>query len=203
MQIRIRRCAMNTFVLLAMALPVASVLGEPSPEANPRLPELRLQLLHMQQRDQDVRRNASDDDLAAVDAEHLQRLRAIVHQYGWPTISMVGRDGAFAAWLLVQHADQDPEFQRHVLQSMTRLMKTGEVAPQAVAYLHDRLHRPQRYGTQGSCGPAGVWEPREVEELGALDERRRSVGLGPFEEYRREASDSLCPKLKSGPKPTQ
>jgi hypothetical protein len=34
---------------------------------------------------------------------HTARLRAIVSQYGWPGRSLVGEDGADAAWLLLQH----------------------------------------------------------------------------------------------------
>ena len=36
---------------------------------------------------------------------HTARLRAIVSEYGWPGRSLVGEDGADAAWLLLQHVN--------------------------------------------------------------------------------------------------
>jgi hypothetical protein len=41
-----------------------------------------------------------------VGARNLARLKEIVEQHGWPTISLVGVDGAAAAFLLAQHADR-------------------------------------------------------------------------------------------------
>jgi hypothetical protein len=50
-----------------------------------------------------------------IDARNTARMRAIVRERGWPGRSMVDEDGAHAAWLLVQHADADPAFQRTCL----------------------------------------------------------------------------------------
>ena len=47
-----------------------------------------------------------------VDADNTAWLCGVVDHHGWPGASLVGEDGAQAAWLLVQHADQDPGFQR-------------------------------------------------------------------------------------------
>ena len=55
--------------------------------------------------------------LSAVDAVHTARLKAIVAAHGWPTVAQVGQDGADAAWLLAQHADKDPAFQRYLQRS--------------------------------------------------------------------------------------
>ncbi|UXB25617.1 hypothetical protein K7567_07625 [Stenotrophomonas maltophilia] len=103
--------------------------------------------------------------LSAVDAVHTARLKAIVAAHGWPTVAQVGQDGADAAWLLAQHADKDPAFQRSVAEAMETLVATGQVKASNYAYLWDRTHDPQRYGTQGRCVDKGRWEPRAVEAV--------------------------------------
>ncbi len=45
-----------------------------------------------------------------IDSENLSWIKHTVEQQGWPTNSLVGSDGANAAWLLVQHADEDVKF---------------------------------------------------------------------------------------------
>lgn len=47
-------------------------------------------------------------------------------------------DGAVAAWLLAQHADQDPPLQRRCLDLM-RVAPETEVSPSHIAYLTDRV----------------------------------------------------------------
>jgi hypothetical protein len=68
--------------------------------------ELRTELLRRMEQDQQAR--LSDDlesgAFATVDAENLPWLKNLIHSRGWPGASLVGTDGAHAAWLLVQHA---------------------------------------------------------------------------------------------------
>ncbi|MFD0821754.1 DUF6624 domain-containing protein, partial [Micromonospora zhanjiangensis] len=112
-------------------------------------------------------------------------------------------EAAGAAWLLAQHADQDPEFQRRCRSLLDHAVRAGEADPAHLAYLTDRVRRaagePQLYGTQFWHGPDGrgplVVQP--VEDPARLDERRRAVGLGPFAEYeeamRRQDADPPTP----------
>ena len=99
----------------------------------------------------------------------------------WP-ISEVGEESSNDLWLLVQHADQDEDFQKHVLSLMEPLAKAGEVNAKNFAYLYDRVNDPQRYGTQLECSD-GVFQPRPLEDPAHVDELRASVGLGPEAEY--------------------
>ncbi len=118
-----------------------------------------------------------------IDTKSTARMKEIVKQYGWPGKSLVGEDGANGAWLLVQHADRDPEFQKQCLPLIEAATKTGEVPPQQYAYLYDRVatadDKPQRYGTQFRNG-----EPFPIEDEAHVDERRKAVGLGTMAEYR-------------------
>jgi len=124
-----------------------------------------------------------------MDREHTERLRELVDRHGWPARSMVGEAGSQAAWLLVQHADHDPEFQRRCLELLEAAAERGEADPRHVAFLTDRvlIHQGklQRYGTQLRM-EEGRLAPIPVEDPGGLDERRRSVGLDPLEDYLRE-----------------
>ena len=96
--------------------------------------------------------------MTALDKEHTARLKAVVAAHGWPGKSLVGEKAAHAAWLLVQHADADPAFQRRCLHLMERL-PPGEVSVKDLAYLTDRVllaeGKPQRFGTQIPEGRRG------------------------------------------------
>jgi hypothetical protein len=119
------------------------------------------------------------------DRENTQWLREIVERHGWPTRTQVGARAASAAWLLVQHADAEPKFQRQCLDLMAAL-PAGEVEPKNVAYLTDRVllaeGKPQRYGTQFDF-VAGKLQPKPIEDEDHVDQRRAEVGLQPLAEY--------------------
>jgi hypothetical protein len=177
-----------------------------------KAPELRLELLRRMKTDQKARttlmawmkksggnavdpatipadRKAEFEKLGAAvkkaDQENTQRLGAIIKEHGWPGISLVGKDGSQAAWLLVQHADADPKFQRKCLDMMTKLPK-GEVSQTDLAYLTDRVllaeGKKQIYGTQFNSSD-GKLEPRPVEDAANVNKRRAEVGLPPLADY--------------------
>jgi hypothetical protein len=178
-----------------------------------RQPELRRELLKRREVDQGARRaylhylnkvgaNADESRASqadrdafrrtaeaaqAIDRENTAWLKQVVAEHGWPTRSMVGDDGSNAAWLLVQHADADPAFQRECLDLMTRL-SAEEVLPMNVAYLTDRVllaeGKKQVYGTQ-FAEIEGKQQPRPLEDPEHVDERRAEVGLPSLEEYTR------------------
>jgi hypothetical protein len=76
--------------------------------------------------------------MGEVDQDNTRWLKGVVAWYGWPTRSMVGDDGAAAAWLLVQHADHDRAFQRRCLVLMQAL-PADQTSPEHIAYLADRV----------------------------------------------------------------
>lgn len=93
---------------------------------------------------------------------------------------------------MAQHADQDREFQRSVLAMIEPLVKTGEVSGMSVAYLYDRTHTPQRYGTQGACTATHSWVPNEIEDAQHVDQRRAEIMLPSMAQYAALASSALC-----------
>lgn len=61
-----------------------------------------------------------------INQEHLPRLKAIVEQFGWPGFRTVGAEGADKMWLLVQHCDQEIEFQKTCLQLLKDSVAKGD-----------------------------------------------------------------------------
>jgi type 1 glutamine amidotransferase len=127
--------------------------------------------------------------MADVDKKTLSRMKEIVDRYGWPGKTLVGTDGAHAAWLLVQHADTDRAFQERCLKLM-KAAPRGEVDLADIAYLTDRVlvgqKRKQVYGTQ-LVGDRGVFKPQPIEDEANVDKRRAQVGLRLLAEYLKTA----------------
>jgi hypothetical protein len=176
-------------------------------EIEPQQPALRKELLARFNQDQDARLKMIEwqkgsgllfgspeffqqaapmiEEGKKIDEDNTAWFTKVLDEHGWPGRSMVGEDGAQAAFILAQHADRDRPLQKRCLKSMQRA-PAGEVQPQNMAYLTDRVllaeGKPQRYGTQVEFLKSG-WQPRPVEDPDHLDERRQSVGLPPIDEY--------------------
>ncbi len=187
-------------------------------EAGPPLvkePALRQELLTRRERDQAIRREliskgATNPDKAilermeTIDTANTARVREIVCKYGWPTPELVGRDGAEAAFLIVQHADR--AFQKEMLPLVEKAYRSGGLLGSSYALLLDRVLvgdlKPQIYGTQAKRfeewnGQEPVLEPIEDEKN--VDKRRAEVGLPPLVEYREMLKGLYFPQ--SRPKP--
>lgn len=130
--------------------------------------------------------NAEYQELASTDHENTKRMKSIIKVYGWPTIALVGKEASSNAWLLIQHADQEPKFQAYCLSLLAPLVKAGEVDEKNYAYLFDRvavaLGRRQRFGTQAMFGGPGL-SISPVENPRNIDKLRKSIGLSSLEEY--------------------
>ncbi|MFT4198522.1 MAG: hypothetical protein QM601_11555 [Pseudoxanthomonas sp.] len=158
---------------------------------------LREQLLQRAQKDQAARQAMIDSkysdqtrqETAAIDRDNTAWLKQVVAEKGWPGVSMAGKDGAEAAWLLVQHADADAAFQAQVLTLMEAAVARHDASPDQFALLTDRVllaqGKPQRYGTQFHTGDDGSVTMQPTEDLDGLDARRSAVGLPPIAEYKR------------------
>lgn len=134
------------------------------------------------------------DIFKTVDEANTADLKALLKLFPWFKISEFGKDADQQAWILVQHADRDPDFQAKILKTLEPLAKQGETRPANYAYLYDRVaasfsspekRRAQRYGTQGICKAPNDWQPLEIEDPANLDKRRAEMGLPPFSEYKK------------------
>lgn len=124
--------------------------------------------------------------MEAIQRNNVEWLKQVIAENGWPGRSLVAVDGADAAWLIAQHADHDPDFQRESLGLIEKAAAAGEVTQSNVAYLTDRVMLKekgyQRYGTQFRHGADGP-EPFPLEDPDRVDKLRARAGLVPLAEY--------------------
>lgn len=175
-------------------------------------PALRAELLELRDADQAVRAKLSGQiakpdpavvqEVEEADARSRARMKEIVAKHGWPGKSLVGEDGAFAAWLLVQHADREPEFQERCLPLLAEAVKKGEARGRDLAYLTDRVlvaqKKPQRYGTQARQ-EGGKFVPQPLENEAEVDKLRAEVGLMPLADYLKQMEEVYAPNPAAPP----
>ena len=187
-----------------MLLFVPAILLSPSDIADVRF---RIEAMVMQ--DQEARNLWIEEDKAGkkdlgvisdmerIDREDTAAMKRIVDQYGWPTISRFGKECAFDAWLLVQHADRDPAFQERCLKLMEPLVAKKEAEGQNYAYLADRVSTKktgkQLYGTQCKIEKGKVVLDPVIDPKN-LDKRRKAMGMMPIAQYLKLVSDMYLPK---------
>jgi hypothetical protein len=135
---------------------------------------------------------------ALIDRTNTLRMKVLLKQCGWPITSKYGKDASADAWLLIQHADQDRQFQREALQLLEQAVRAGEARGGDLAYLSDRLAvsdgLPQPYGTQfkGVENCKMILAPIDSRE--AVNARRRAIsGMPTLEEYERLANEHITP----------
>ncbi|MTB53323.1 DUF6624 domain-containing protein [Lewinella sp. W8] len=114
-------------------------------------------------------------------------VKEMFDRHGFLDTTMVGSKGSYNFWLLVQHADHDPDFQRRVLEAMAPLVKEGLADASNYAYLTDRVRKNAGekilYGTQVSYTDDFWVIPLPLEDSLHVNERRAAVGLDPIEAY--------------------
>ncbi len=151
-------------------------------------------LLGLQRKDLDMREQllregrlfgVYADEMQALHAVNAQSLDAIIEQYGWPGVTLVGPEGSRAAWMIAQHAICTPHLQRKFLDHLQDTVEQGDAPARQLALLTDRIRfnegRPQRYGTVYDWSAAGELVCN-VEGGDDLDARRAKAGLPPFDE---------------------
>ncbi|MCA1721898.1 MAG: hypothetical protein LC779_12615 [Actinobacteria bacterium] len=114
---------------------------------------------------------------------HDARLQEIIDRHGWPGRSLVGEDGADAAWVIAQHADRHHEWRREWLPLVREAAMKGEADPRHFARLADRValvdSNTQLYGTWAQRGPTGdvLFDPPAQGSVEVVDSRRLAIGL--------------------------
>lgn len=131
-----------------------------------------------------------NEDLAraveAIDTANLMWLRRLIAEQGFPTAAQVGKEGVHLAWVLLQHADQDPKLQRDLLPVLEQRYSSGELPANDLARFTDRVliskGEPQRYGTQFDW-MAGEFKLPDASRLAKIDAERKRIGLMPLADY--------------------
>jgi hypothetical protein len=164
---------------------------------SPEITALQAKLKQMAEEDQGARKaeSISDFEVDKVDAKNYPEIERIFSEYGWPAISVVGKEAAGEFWLLVQHQDDHLEFQQRVLKAMEHAADAGEASKVDYAYLYDRVQtnegKLQYWGTQTTCkNGKAVMNP--VDDPAGLQKRRNELELMPLDKY----LESLAPYCK-------
>jgi hypothetical protein len=157
-------------------------------------PELRAELERRFEADQRGRQkliaDPRDRDVGSrvqhMDMDNLAWLKKLVKDNGIPTIAQVGETGVHWAWLLVQHADDDPQFQLSVQPIFAQRQEAGELPADDLARLTDRVllaaGKPQRFGTQFDWY-AGQFKPKGVGNIADIEANRQALGLMSLADY--------------------
>lgn len=145
------------------------------------------ELIHLAEYDLAVRERLAGEgkladgyhpEMESVHKANAQRLREIISEIGFPTISKVGQKASDAAWLIIQHSIGEPEFMKKCYAMMEE--NYHDINPKNKAYLYDRIQvfqgKPQKYGTQLTAG--GL--PFPVEDKENLNGEREKVNLPPL-----------------------
>ncbi len=155
--------------------------------------DLRKTLLEMTAKDARVREELAKtgelfdgyaEKMEAVHLENAAELEKMIDEFGWTGISLVSKDGAEAAWLIVQHAISLPEFSRRCLKLLEKAVSENEAEKYQLAYLQDRIAffegKPQKYGTQSDWNADGKMQVWTLEDAEKVNEFRAEIGLKPL-----------------------
>ena len=126
------------------------------------------------------------DEQIRVDSMNLAQLEAILSEHGWPGKSMVGREAAIGAFLILQHADHTTQVE--FLPMVRAAVEAGELDEWTLAMLQDRIlvseGKAQIYGTQLYLDDAtNEYELYPIDDEAHVDARRETLGLEPLAEY--------------------
>lgn len=133
--------------------------------------------------------------MRAVHDQNARHLAEILEARGWPGRSLVGEDGAEAAWLVVQHAIAQPAFMRRGLALLEAAVAANEAPMRHAAQLEDRIRtfegRRQRFGTEFDWDADGRMSPLPIDDWDAVEALRASAGLMPLEQAIRRQRDAV------------
>lgn len=134
--------------------------------------------------------NISLDQGIIVDKKNRDRLKEIIEEFGFPTRELVGLDAMKGIFFIIQHSDEDKDWQKLQLLNIEKAVAKGDMDGQNYAYLYDRIKinngEKQLYGTQfANVDPNNkIVELAETEDLENLDRRRMEMGMMPIQMYK-------------------
>lgn len=123
-----------------------------------------------------------------------KRVGEIFAEYGFIGFDLAGESGSRNFWMIVQHSDHNPEFQKEVLKEMKKEVDKQNAISSDYGFLFDRVNlntgQSQIYGTQVTYNMNnGQAYPKKLEDSINVNQRRKSIGLEPIEEYLNEMSE--------------
>lgn len=115
-----------------------------------------------------------------------EALNEIIDNIGYPTVEKVGREAAYASWLVIQHSIGKPDFMKKCVKLLEYAVKENKEDPRNLAYLKDRIatfeNEHQLYGTQFDWDEKGELSPNYFDDISKVNQRRKSIGLNTLQE---------------------
>jgi hypothetical protein len=116
------------------------------------------------------------------------RAKEMLDKYGFIGFDLAGENGSNNFWLIIQHSDHNPEFQKEVLVEMKKEVDKQNASSTNYGLLVDRVNlntgKAQIYGTQVTYNMNNAQAyPKKLTDSINVNERRKSIGLEPIEEY--------------------
>lgn len=157
--------------------------------------KIKKEILSMVKKDQALRYANKVD--VKLDKENTEKLKKIILQIGWPKISLVGEEVSDGAWLLVQHSDQDINFQKECLRLVQREAETDEIDYKLIPLLVDRIlvneGKKQIYGTQFYKNKkTGKLVPRPIKNRAQVNKLRAAFGMESIGSYGKLLNESIA-----------
>lgn len=157
---------------------------------NPKFPTEKEELISMYEEDLGfmLARKNSWEKVEESRKNNVKKLKEIILKIGWPTISKVGEEACFSAFMITQHADFDLDFQKQSLKMMEQAR--DDIHLFELAALTDRVAvnsgEEQPYGTQWEKNEKGELVPRTpIKDFENVKQRRGEMGLMPLEIYKK------------------
>lgn len=126
------------------------------------------------------------EEMRALHNSNAATLQDIIVVIGYPSIAKVGKEASEAAWLVIQHAIEQPQFMKTCLSLLQEAVEENEAEPKNLAYLSDRIAvfegKPQLYGTQFDWDEHGKLSPNLYDDVLKVNERRQAIGLNTLQE---------------------
>lgn len=170
----------------------------PPVDRDPAIVSLRERIQVAAEKDRAAREKNPIDPIETqrLSTEAQPLVEGIFRKYGWPKISVFGRQATGSYWILVQH--QPGQIQERILPALKTAYEAGEAPAQQYAYLYDRVQsskgRLQRWGTQSKCNH-GHALLLPTEDISGLDERRKQMGLEVLS-IQLHNTDQICQRVK-------
>ena len=121
-----------------------------------------------------------------IDRNNTEKMKKIISQYGWEIIESLGKKAKRSMLLIVEHADEDLEFQKSALKMFLLYYQKGHIKGQNLAILTDKIllaeNNKQLYGTQVEI-KNGMVTVFPIDNEDELDKRRESLNLPTMSEY--------------------
>ena len=119
---------------------------------------------------------------------HQKRISEIFNEHGFVGFDLAGKQGSENFWLMVQHSDHNPEFQKIVLEKMEVEVDKKNAKPSNYGLLVDRVKlntgQKQVYGTQVDYNfDIAQAYPKNLVDSINVNKRRKTIGLEPIEDY--------------------